>query len=225
MNKADAFNGLSRKTYDFFWDIAFHNEKYFFDASRERYKTDVQMPLYLLAAELEETAKSVDSDFATFPSKVVSRIRRDTRFSKDKCPFRDHAWLGYKHYGERIGQSFCMYAEFERNGYGYGMGMYAPDPQMMKEFRSRIMTKPGTFLSLVNNNEFTTRFSVVGESYKRDRFPDAAPELKPWLNRKQISFCYFSESIERTYSKEIEDEIKGAFLLMRPVYRFLTGLD
>lgn len=223
--KKNIFNGLSQRTYDFFWDIAFQNEKTFYEANKERYLNDVKMPLFALAAELGDAAKDVDPAFSVEPAKVVSRIRRDTRFSKDKSPYRDHAWLGYKYHDDRIGQSFCMYAEFERTSYGYGMGMYCPEPALMTPIRNRILARPETFLKLIEDREFVSRFSVEGESYKRDRFPEAPEKLKTILNRKQLSFCYSSPDIEATMSPLFVDELKNAFSVMKPVYRFLMGLD
>lgn len=220
-----AFQGLTEDTYRFFWEIAFQNYKSFYEANRERYKKSVQQPLLLLAEALIPTALEINPGFITKPSTIVSRIRRDTRYTKDKTPYRDHAWLGFKLPQQRTGESFVVYAEFERDAYGYGMGMYAPTPDMMQQIRSRILARPQQFLSLVNDPAFTAKFTKHGESYKRQRFTDAPEEIRPWLNLRRISFQYSSPELSRTMKPEIFDEIKEAFLLMKPVYRFLMGLD
>lgn len=224
-DKANVFQGLTEDTYRFFWEIAFQNHKSFYDANRDRYKKTVQQPLLKLAELLTPTALEIDPSFNVRPAAVVSRLRRDTRYSKDKTPYRDHAWLGYKPHDQRTSVSFVVYAEFERDAYGYGMGMYAPEPQMMQEFRARILARPQMFLSLVNAPEFSGRFTLVGESFKRPRYQDADEEIRPWLNLRRISFQYSSPALSKTMQPEIFDEIKDAFLLMKPVYRFLMGLD
>lgn len=219
------FQGLNEDTYQFFWEIAFHNEASFYEANKERYKKNVYEPLKELAIALMPTAQQIDSDFNTRTASVISRIRRDTRYSQDKTMFRDHAWLGFRRPGGMLSESLVVYAEFEREGYGYGMGMYGSNPALMREIRPRIQSKPHCFLSLVNDPAFTARFTVEGELFKRPRFTEAPEGVLPYLNRKGLSFCFSSPNLKRTLSSEIAEEIIEGFLLLKPVYRFMMGLD
>lgn len=219
------FQGLNEDTYQFFWEIAFNNEASFYEANKDRYRKTVYEPLKELAVALTPAAQQIDADFNIRPSSVISRIRRDTRYSKDKTMFRDHAWLGFRRPGGMLSESLVVYAEFEREGYGYGMGMYGANPALMREIRPRILAKPQRFLSLVNEPAFTARFTVEGESFKRPRFTDAPEGVLPYLNRKGLSFCFSSPNLKKTLSPKIADEIIEGFLLLKPVYRLMMGLE
>ncbi|MEA5048373.1 MAG: DUF2461 domain-containing protein [Eubacteriales bacterium] len=219
------FQGFNEDTYQFFWEIAFHNEASFFEANRERYKKNVYEPLKQLTIELAPIAQEIDPDFNIRPSGVISRIRRDTRYSHDKTMYRDHAWLGFRRPGSMLSESFVVYAEFERESYGYGMGMYGSNPALMREIRPRILAKPQKFLSLVEDKAFQSRFSLEGDEFKRPRFTDAPNGVLPYLNRKGLSFCFSSPNLKNTLKPEIADEIKDGFQLLKPVYRFMMGLD
>ena len=219
------FSGCPEEMYQFFWEIAFQNHREFFEANRDRYKRVVQEPMRALAAELLPTALSLNPSFNQRVTTIVSRIRRDTRYSHDKSPYRDHVWLAFKPAEKRTSECFVVYAEFERDHYGYGMGMYAPDTTQMNALRARMLTQPKRFLSLVEAPAFVNRFSVEGELYRRPKFRDCSAELSPWLNRKSLTFCYTSSALSKTYSRAIVDELIEAFTLLRPVYRFLMGLD
>lgn len=219
------FTGCPEEMYRFFWEIAFQNHREFFEANRERYRTLVQQPMLALAERLLPTALSIDPRFQTRPSAIVSRIRRDTRYTKDKSPYRDHVWLGFKPAGMRTSECFVLYAEFERERYGYGMGMYAPEPALMGELRARMLARPKHFLELVEEQRFRERFEVFGESYRRPRFTGCEAPLLPWVNRRSLGFSFASPALSRTYSPQIADEILEAFALLKPVYRFLMGLD
>ncbi|MEG1525129.1 MAG: DUF2461 domain-containing protein [Clostridia bacterium] len=219
------FNGLTEDAYRFFWELAFNNEKPFFEANRERYKQCVSVPMQKLAALLTPTILEIDDRLNVRPASVVSRIRRDTRFSKDKSMYRDHVWLGYKMPGSRVSENFVLYAEFERTSYGYGMGMYAPNAAMMRPMQARMLAKPQKFLSLVTEPTFVEQFTVDGETYKRPRYSDVPEALFTYINRKNISFYFSSEKLSNTMKPEIFDEINHAFQLLKPVYRFLMGLD
>lgn len=219
------FRGCPEEMYQFFWEIAFQNYREFFEANRERYRRLVQQPMLALAEQLLPVALDINPAFNPRPAAIVSRIRRDTRYSKDKSPYRDHVWLAFKPAEKRTSECFVMYAEFERECYGYGMGMYAPDPAQMGAMRERMRAMPEKFLALVSEPRFAARFRVEGEAYRRPKFTDGDPALLPWLNRRSLSFCFSSPELSRTYSPAIAEEIADAFLLMRPVYRFLMGLD
>lgn len=215
------FPGLTPDFYRFFLEIAFQNDKAFFESNRSRYEASIKRPLLQLATILGPQAQQLDERFQTRPAAVVSRIRRDTRYTKDKSLYRDHAWLGWRLPGTYVSESFTLYVEFERDHYGYGMGMYAPHPELMGHIRARILARPSEFLSLVGDNTFAKRFSLEGESFKRARYLDAPDEIRSYLNYKNISFCYRCEQIENTMQPQILDELIEAFMLMKPVYRFL----
>ncbi|OQA15914.1 MAG: hypothetical protein BWY62_00405 [Firmicutes bacterium ADurb.Bin356] len=221
----ESFTGFTEETYRFFWELAFRNETEFFNENRTRYEREVKAPLNKLALALSQTALLVDSSFNVRPAAVVSRIRRDTRFSKDKTLYRDHAFLVYKHYGQRTSESYVLYAEFERNAYGYGMGMYGPQTALMNAMHKRMLNEPELFLSLVNEPAFKSRFSHHGVMYKRPRFTSALKELQPWLNMRSLSFGYSSDKLQNTFKPGLVDEIKEGFMLLKPVYRFIMGLE
>ena len=219
------FQGFNEDTYQFFWDIAFQNETSFYEANRERYRKNVYEPLKELTVALTPTAQQIDAEFNIRASSVISRIRRDTRFSQDKTMFRDHAWLGFRRPGGMLSESLVVYAEFEREGYGYGMGMYGSNPALMREIRPRILAQPQKFLSLVSDPSFESRFEVMGDPFKRPRFTDAPEGVLPYLNRKGLSFCYSSPNLKKTLTPEITDEIIEGFQLLKPVYRLMMGLE
>lgn len=219
------FQGLNEDTYQFFWEIAFNNKQSFYEANKDRYKKNVYEPLKELTISITPAAQEIDKEFNVRPAAVISRIRRDTRFTHDKTMFRDHAWLGFRRPGGMLSESLVVYAEFEREGYGYGMGMYGANPALMREIRPHILAKPDQFLALVNDPAFTARFEVTGDLYKRPRFTDAPEGVLPYINRKGLSFCFSSPNLKKTLSPEIADEIIEGFQLLKPVYRLMMGLD
>ena len=94
------FSGFTQEAVDFLTDIRFNNNQTFYEANRERYETYVKAPLRALADEMAPVVQLIDPRLDTRPGHTMSRIRRDTRFTKDKSPFRDHVWLGWRYPGE-----------------------------------------------------------------------------------------------------------------------------
>ena len=219
------FTGFTEETYAFFWDLAFHNSREFMEANRARYREHVYLPLVALTEEILPAALELDPRFNARPQSCVSRINRDTRYSKDKSPYRDHAWIAFRMPGTYLSDNFCLYAEINRDSYGYGVGMYGPNPPMMAAFRERMLAHPDEFLRLAERKAMTDVFRLEGEEYRKVRFPHEDGRLEPYLNRKNLGFCFSSADLKRTFVPELADEIRSGFALLRPVYRFLMGLQ
>lgn len=219
------FSGFTEDTYRFLWELAFHNERAFFEANRERYRQVLYQPLLALTTALIPTVREIDDRLNLRPASTISRIRRDTRYSKDQSMYRDHAWLGYKMPDSLVSECFSIYAAIEREEYSYGMGMYAPNNAVMQPMRERMLARPQKFLSLVTDPAFTAVFSLEGQPYRRAKYPNVSEALFPYVSRRSLSFCFSSRELSRTMRPELFDEIQGAFLLLKPVYRFLMGLD
>ena len=93
------FAGFSQAALDFLNDIRFNNNQAFYAANQARYERFVKRPMRELSDELAPVVQLIDPKLDTRPGRTMSRIRRDTRYTKDKSPFRDHAWLGWRYPG------------------------------------------------------------------------------------------------------------------------------
>ena len=217
------FTGLHEDMYRFFWEIAFHNEERFYRKNLERYKREVQIPLYSLAAKLIPAAQKMDEGFSTRLTTIVSKLRKDTRYSHDGAPFRDHAWIAFRYPGNSVSMAFTPYIEFNRDSWGYGMGMYAPYVNLMEPMRRKILTHSDEFLELIHEKRFSDSLVPEGASYQRKRFSHDIPEIESYLNRRQLMFCYQSGDLKPTLGPEIVSICIEALEVMTPVYRFLIA--
>lgn len=222
MREIGEFHGFTKDTFAFLMELGFNNDRAFFDANRERCREVVQDPMRALAAALIPKALEIDPEFNTKLTTVVSRMNRDTRFSKNKLPYRDHAWLGFRYPNTYVSESMSVYFEIDTRGYGYGMGMYGANPELMRPLRARAAADPERLIEL--SAALTGRgFTIEGDMFKRDRFPDMPEAVKQFTNRKGISWCYYSTELSRTLTPGLVDEVKDAFDAMKPLFRFVTG--
>lgn len=217
--ESKAFNA---DTYNFLVELSLNNHKPFFEANRERYIENVKEPMLALAEALAPTMARIDPDFDLRPARVLSRIYRDARRTHGKDPYRDHAWLSYKHTGRSTSESFSMYVAIEPTGYSYGMGCYAPLKSLTGPMRAHMLANPATFLRLVQAPGMR-RFLLEEDSYKRDLFPQAPAELKPYLNLRRFSWYWFNADLQPTMGGDaFVKEIQSAMLDMAPLYQFMT---
>ena len=86
------FNGFPAEGIAFLRQLRENNNKEWWDANKETYVTQVQEPALALVASVGEKLKTINEnihyDLRTNGSGSLMRPYRDTRFSKDKTPYK-----------------------------------------------------------------------------------------------------------------------------------------
>lgn len=170
------FTGFTQEAVRFLTDIRLNNNQTFYQANKERYEVFVKAPLRALCDEMTPVVLLIDPRLDTRPGRTMSRIRRDTRFTKDKSPFRDHVWLGWRYPGERRSEGFGMYWGFGPDWLGWGCGCYATDKPLMDALRLHIRRAPDEVREALSQPGLAGRFAMYGEAYSRLAVPDDVPE-------------------------------------------------
>ena len=139
---------------DFLQDLAHNNDRTWFEANRDRYK-HVKMRMDKIAAEFIEAVAEFDSSVEGVRVKDATyRIYRDTRFSKDKSPYK--TWFGVYvcPRGKKSGLSgYYMHVEPDQNHYMLCTGAYCPTAGEIKSVREEIMTEGDAFVESINAAE------------------------------------------------------------------------
>lgn len=99
LNKS-VFNGFSPATLNFLRNLKANNNKLWFENNRQDYQTLLMKPLRNLVIDIGPFMLSIDPYFEVLPAinKTISRIYRDTRFSKDKTPYKTSMWINFNEY-------------------------------------------------------------------------------------------------------------------------------
>lgn len=169
------FSGFTDETFQFFAAIRFNNNPEFFHANHDWYERAVREPLKDLAADLGETVLSISDSLETRPERVVSRINRDVRFSKDKSPYRDHMWLSFRRPGAPQGSELCIYVSVNVSGCEVGFGVYDQVRPLMNAIRREIRVDPEGFER--DAQAAFEALSLGGTPYRRMKTPDDLPPL------------------------------------------------
>ncbi len=219
------FAGIPMDAFAFLFELRLHNEKAFFEANRERFNQSVRDPLRALVSGLEPVINKIDPLLVTKPAACVSRIYRDTRFSADKSPFRDHMWLAFRREEDKhLSDCFIYYFEISPERYSYGCGTYGPLPALMENFRARAAAEEAHLVSIVRGLD-KAGFALQGEDFKRPKVKDAPPEALRIVNKKGFYACKESVSIKNACDTALLDELQQGFSQLEPLYRFARGMQ
>jgi uncharacterized protein (TIGR02453 family) len=216
-----SFNGFTKEALSFLFENKMRNDKQWYDSHKDVYKKYVYNPFVDLIVELTPAILEIDDRIITVPSKIISRVRRDTRFTKDKTLYRDNAWIVFLRDKSKMSTSPCFWFGLGQAGSSYGLGYYKAQASDMARMRQLIMDNHPAFLAALNCYESQDEFIIGGEMYKRSRHPESPDNLKLWLDRKNIYFECVQNDFELAFSKELTDRLKNGFKKLKPIYNFL----
>ncbi len=138
----------------FLEDLAANNDRAWFEANRDRYKA-VKSRMDAVAKDFIEAVAAFDPSVEGVQVKDATyRIYRDTRFTKDKSPYK--TWFGVYvcPRGKRSGLSgYYMHVEPDQNHYMLCTGAYCPTAGEIKSVREEIMTEGDAFVETIRQAE------------------------------------------------------------------------
>jgi len=214
------FTGFSAKTLQFLFENKLNNSKEWYDNHKADYKKYVYNPFAELVTELTPAMLEIDGEIITVPSKVISRVRRDTRFTKDKSLYRDNVWIVFLRDKSQMSTSPCFWFEIGQQGTSYGVGFYSATPQSMTNMREMIINRHPAFIKALNLYESQNEFIIGGEMYKRSKFPEQPDNIKRWLDRKNIYIEKAEAGFKLAFSKELPAVLINGYQKLKPVYDF-----
>jgi len=216
-----AFTGFAPESLEFFRNLAVNNSKTWFEAHRWEYEECLLEPLKALVAELSGFMLAIDQDLVTAPGRAVSRIHRDTRFSRDKSPYKTTMWLTFKRQVMEWRDSPCWFFEITADSYRYGMGFYSASKETMDRVREVIERKPALFRQAVAFLGEQDSFVLEGETYRRALRPDLPEDLQRWHQRKNLYLDYNRQPDNALFTRRLVDDLRQGFTLLAPFYDFL----
>ncbi len=215
---------FSAQTFDFLIENRFNNSKEWFHEHKHIYDEFVLKPLTELAIEMAPAIEKMDPTIVTTPkiNKVLSRIYRDTRFSRDKSLFRESVWLSFK----KDKKEFRHYPEFfvvmTPQMLLYGCGYYYMQPETIKAMHKMIEENHPAWQKALKAFEKQNVFSLNGDKYKRTKYPDYPENIRNWLDSKCIQCSNISMDFELVFSDKLGDKLCKDLVLMKDVYDFLV---
>ncbi len=221
------FTGFPEETNRFFLDLRFHNDGVWFRENRERYLRDVQAPFYALIGDLTPVLQEIDPLVEIRPHKLLSRIRRDTRFSKDKSPYRDHLWIWFKRGGEERWMSIGYWFEYGPDRLSWGLSSWGENRPLMDRFRRELAAEPGRYSGIIRSCGLPERhIALTGESFRRLEVPPNLPdELRRWYMLKEPTLMQTRYKPGEAAGRGLLGHVAADFRAMAPVYRLLRGMQ
>ncbi|MDD6276200.1 MAG: DUF2461 domain-containing protein [Clostridia bacterium] len=202
----------------------FENSKSFYKAHKQELKDGFTVPMRQIAAALSPQMILLDDKMMTNPVYMVSKIRRDNRYTKDKSLYRDHLWIMFMRNKHEWVNYPCMWFEVGQQCWGYGVGMYYVDAAYLELYRKALLERPQEFLSAVKKVE-STGAVFSAEYYKKPKPGNPSKEIEPYYNIKYMSFFRARTDYTELQNPDLPTELGKIFRQYEPMYKFLKSVS
>ncbi|WP_224960817.1 DUF2461 domain-containing protein [Geomonas subterranea] len=220
---SDIFDGFPPAAVQFLRTLRENNSKGWFELHKQDYQNNLLKPLQALAAGLGPLMLSIDPDFTVTPAinKTISRIYRDTRFSRDKSPYKTSHWITFKRLRQEWKDYPAFFFEISPDSYRYGMGFYSASRQTMEKFRTAVDRNPKAFLAATSFYPNNRTFTIEGEQYKRPLKAGISTELQEWYNRKSLYLVSNHRIDADRVDRKLIFDVQHGFEMLAPFYHYL----
>lgn len=218
------FPGFPPEMLQFFRGLSRNNRREWFQPRKAMFEEVVKQPMTELVTALNADLRKFAPEFVTDPAKAVYRIYRDTRFSKDKTPYKTHqAASFYRRAGEReTGGGY--YVAVSHKECAVGGGIYAPEPPTLLAIRNHVA---GNYRDLQTILKSKPLRELMGELYgeQLSRVPKGFARDHPAadLLRYKRFILYVELPAELATTPAFYAEVLKRFKAMQPFLKFLTA--
>jgi uncharacterized protein (TIGR02453 family) len=193
---------MTKDILKFLEELQVNNNREWFQANKGRYDTckdefiafiDRLIPAI---AKFDETVKFIEGKDCMF------RIYRDTRFAKDKTPYKTN-FGAFIARGGRKSHGPGYYFHMQPGESFLAVGVWMPDPDLMKAIRQEIFYGIDEFKKILGNKTFKTYFSGIDEWDKQKLAPKEYPKDFPDIDLlKNRSFTASTAMDDKKLSSE-----------------------
>jgi uncharacterized protein (TIGR02453 family) len=231
---APRFTGFTTEAIQFMADLAQNNDRTWFQPRKTDYERLVKEPLEGLCAALEQRFIAQDLPLRADPKRSPFRIYRDTRFSRDKSPYKTHLGASYP-WVDVEGTTGEVDAGAHGNG-GYfnfqpgemyaGGGMWMAEKPRLDALRRAIVENPDRVTQAIEDPAFVDWFGGVRTHESFKRIPPGWPHDHPMADMFRWKDVVFGRRLSDAdvCSPDLPDLLVEGYATAVPVFRFLATL-
>lgn len=212
------------ETIGFLEQLATNNNRDWFKEHKSRYEGDVLDVALRFIQSMQDPLADLAPHFVASPTRVggsLMRVYRDTRFSKNKTPYKTNIGIQFRHEQARDVHAPGYYVHIAPDQVFVGVGMWRPDSDSLRGIRERIATRPAEWERVRNDRTFEQHFELGGESLLRP--PRGFDKDHEWIDDiKRKSFIAVRElTVEDCLKPQFQRFVESSFRTAEPFMRFL----
>jgi uncharacterized protein (TIGR02453 family) len=221
--KHQTFSAFPKEGLQFLRLLKRNNNREWFQRHKGIYESHVKAPIHNLIEALGRDFQNFAPELVASPKVSAYRIHRDTRFAKDKSPYKTHVAAVFPHAGLGKHEGAALYLHIDPSELFVGGGLYMPLPEDLQVIRNHIAENPDRLDRIVQAPAFRRMFGPIhGEQLTR--VPRGFPADHPAADYLKYKQFLASRSLDAKivtspgFYKVVVETFRG----MLPFIRFLN---
>jgi len=215
------FCGFPKEFVDFLFSLQINNTVDMLPENKQTYRRLITEPLTLLFHALAQPALSVSESLVTKPSKCISTMYSDMRFSRSK-PLKGYMYIRFREpYNEKdvLGLYFDMGFDY----YSYGIRIYKQTSAGMERIREYAVDNSDAFTAELENI-YKIGMVIIGDNFAKDRYPEINNKtLKTLINKKGFYIGLNRPVDESVFDGQLKDEVADAYASLKGLYKLFKN--
>lgn len=212
------------ETIRFLDQLAANNNREWFKEHKGRYEEQVLDVALRFIQSMQDPLADISPHFVALPTRMggsLMRVYRDTRFSKNKTPYKTNIGIQFRHEQAKDVHAPGYYVHIDPKEVFIGVGMWRPDSEPLRRIRQRIAARPAEWKRIMADRSFKRQFKLGGESLQRPpRGFDKDHECIGDIRRK--SFIAVRELAAKDCLKpQFQRTVESSFRTAQSYMRFL----
>jgi len=210
------------KLFTFLADLSGNNDREWFKAHQDEYERYVREPALDFINAFAKPLESISPYFVADSRKVggsLFRIQRDTRFAKEKTPYKDNTGMQFRHAQAKDVHAPGFYLNIQPGECYMGVGLWRPETKAAYAIRERIDQDPAGWRKATRGSRFTDVFTVTGDSLTRPPkgYSDDHPFIEDLKRKDFIASTRLSQKLvtSNEFLEVFTDNCKRAVPFMR----------
>jgi len=210
------------ETIKFLRELKKNNNRAWFSENKPRYEEDVLDVALNFIQSMHDPLNAFAPHFTAIPKRMggsLMRVYRDTRFSKNKTPYKTNIGIQFRHEQAKDVHAPGFYLHIDPDEVFLAVGLWRPEATALAAIRDRISVKQAEWLRARDDKVFKRHFSLGGQSLTRPpRGFDKEHPLIEDLKRKDfiaVKSMNLSEATQPRFQQKVETAFKSATPLMQ----------
>jgi uncharacterized protein (TIGR02453 family) len=212
---------IKKDTLQFLKDLEKNNDREWFNRNKDEFNLANKNFVEFVQELIDEVAKFDKSIVGLDAKNSVFRIYRDTRFSKDKSPYKTH--FGATLMGKGNGCGIAGYYLHLQPGSSFlAGGVHMTEPKNLNAIREEISNNGKDFLKIINNKNFKSNFTIEGEKLANiPRGFDKDDPMNDYLKYKELMIRHSIDD-KKIISADFASYCSKIFKTMVPFNSFVN---
>lgn len=218
------FAGFPSDFFRYFEELRQHNDCDWFNENQDRYEQSVLEPMSAFITDIQPKLAALSEHYIADPRPnggSIFGICRDTRFSKDKSPYKTHAACQFRHAADKDANAPAFYVHIAKDEIFFGGGIWLPPTPRLKAIRDFIADNARSWARIRNSRKVQDAGGIKGDGLRQP--PRGFDEQHLHIeDLKRKSFYVVSNSTpELARSTDFVDEVAQGFARAAPLNRFI----